>query len=245
MSDSPTTWGLADACEAGTITTSTIDWVDVPVAEDDLILTVPKDALKIPFPQAGGRVMRAPCSYQEWLRAAKALGCCSLTIAWAKAVWNAAPKKQTPVELVITAADSMQMGTLEWLVRSEDRIDAQCADYGPDDWGRGAMKEWYIDPMMMEQSPITGCCNWGFVWPEGVKGREKLPWGPDHPDQPPGGRHVWTQIDYSQKKYDLALRWARRISDGSPVDLVEVECSKFPALATRLRHEYGTATVPA
>ena len=238
MSDSPASWGLAAAIAAGTA--APIDYVDVPYPPDDIILTVPKDALKMPFPQAGGRVMRAPCSYKEQIQVATSLGCCSAIIPWAKAIWLAAPIKQKPVELVANLQQSLLMGTLEDLLRSEDLIDAQMASAmasaGPDAWGRGAMKGWYIDLMMVEQGALTGACNWGFVEPDK---------GPDHPDQSPGGRHLWSQIDYSQKLYDLVMRWARRISDGSPVDLVELQCTKFPTLAARLRAEYGPAVLPA
>lgn len=225
--NAPTSWGLAAAVAAGTAVMPDMVWVPVP--EDDVLLSVPRDAIKLPFPQAGGRVMRAPCSYKEWLDAARSIGACSMAVNWGRAAWRAAPRKQTPVELVVTAADAEQMGTLAFLVRSEDMIDAQVADYGPNDWGRGAMKCWYVDPMMMELG-VTGVCNWGFVHPGGTV------------DQSPGGRHTWEQVDYSQKMYDWCMRWARRISDGSWVDVVEVLCAKFAAnaaLVARIRREYG------
>lgn len=227
--NAPASWGLSDAVAAGV---AVPDYVEVPYEPDDVVLTTLRDALKMPFPQAGGRVMRAPCSYREQIQVARSLGCCSATIEWAKAIWRAAPFKQNPIELVVTDADAEQMGTLEWLVRREDRLDAQMAAAPPGAWGRGALKGWYVDPMMMEQGPL-GACNWGFVRPSGVA------------DQSPGGRHDWNQIDYSQVEEDLVLRWARRLSDGSPVDLVELQCRKFPALAARLRAEYGPATIPS
>lgn len=222
--NAPTSWGLAAAVSAGTAVMPDMVWVPVP--EDDLLLSVPREAIKVAFPQAAGRVMRAPCSYREWLDAARVIGAASLTIAWAKAVWRAAPRKQDPVELVATPADAFNMGTLAFLTRSEDLIDRQVAGYGPDEWGRGAMKAWVIDPLMMEQGP-HGCCNFGFIHPNGVA------------DQNAGGRHDWNQIDYSQKVFDFCERWAKRISDGGYVDVIEVQCQKFPALADRLRAEYG------
>jgi hypothetical protein len=239
---SPASWGLADAVAAGTL--APVDWVDVPYVPDDVVLTVPADALRIAFPSAGGRVMRAPCSYREQVQVARDLGCVSASVDWARAIWRAAPRKQAPVELVRTPADAQQMGTLAFLVRAEDLRDAAVTGYSSCDWGRGAMKGWYVDPLMLEQGD-DGACNWGFVHPPPA-GADPTPAALDaclaHPDQTPGGRHNWFQIDYSQTVYDLPKRAARRISDGSPIDLVELLVGKFAAnarLVARIRAEYG------
>jgi hypothetical protein len=222
--NAPASWGLAAAVAAGIA--EPISWVTVPYEPDGVLLVVPADALRMPFPQAGGRVMRVPCSYREQVQLCRAQGWASMTVAWAQAVWKAAPKKQRPVELVVTAADAYAMGTLAFLEHAEDLRDAEVAGYAPGEWGRGMLKGWYVDPMMSEQG-ADGACNWGFVEPNG------------QPDQTPGGRHNNLQIDYSQALYDFVPRWLARLDGSGWVDAVELQCARFPSLATRTRQDYG------
>jgi hypothetical protein len=219
----PLTWGLADAVEAGTI--EEITWVDVSCQGLDLVLTTPRDALRC---TVSGRTLRASLSYKEQIRVCRALGCVSPLVAWSRAIWQAAPSKQNPVELVRTAADAAQMGSFDFLCRMNDAIDAQLAGAGADAWGRGAAKVWAIDPMMTEQG-ATGACNLGFTHPDGKE------------DQPPGGRHDWLHLDYSQLCLDLCKRAATRL-DGTPVDLLDLQCQAFPALHARLTEEYGAGS---
>ncbi len=220
--NAPLSWGLADAIEAGEAETP--DWIDVDVPDEDLVLTTPRDALRMTI---NGRLLRASLSYQEQIRVCRLLGCVSPTVVWSRAIWMAAPIKQNPDELVRTAQDAAQMGTLDFLVRINDAIDASLDAGAVALWGRGAAKSWNVDPMMLEQGPSVGACNFGFVHPNG------------HEDQPPGGRHNWLHLDYSQLAIDLCKRQARRLSDGSPVDLLELQCKTFPQLAKRLAEEYG------
>jgi hypothetical protein len=187
------------------------------------VLTTPRDALRMTL---SGRLMRPSISYQEQLRICRALGCVSPTVAWSRAIWQGAPTKQDPVELVRTPQDAEQMGTMNYLIRINDAIDASLDPNDNGAWGRGAAKAWCVDPMMMELGN-EGACNWGFVHPNG------------HEDQPPGGRHNWLHLDYSQLCLDLCKRSARRVSDGTTVDLLDVQCESFPQLAERLRREYG------
>jgi hypothetical protein len=223
--NAPLSWGLADAIENGT--SESIDWIDVACPAIDLVLTLPKLPIRCPIE---GRIMVASLSYAEQVRVCRLLGCVSPTSAMYQAIWKASTVKIPPHPLVFTAADAAQMGTLAFLTKANDLWEAELAKHADElaaegAFARGYWKCWEIGPLMTEQG-LHGAENEGYEYPDG------------HELQNPGGRHNDQHLDDSQVAEDLPKREARRISDGSVVDLLELERAQFPALRQRLL-EYG------
>jgi hypothetical protein len=224
--NAPLTWGLANAIEDGSA--EPIDWIDVSCPELDLVLTVPRLPLRCSIE---GRMMVASVNYREQVRICRLLGCVSPTSAMYQALWKASTVKIPPHPLVFIAADAAQMGTLAFLTKANDLWEAELANHAAElaadgAFARGYWKCWEVGSLMMEQGP-NGAENEGYEYPNG---REL---------QNPGGRHNDRHLDDSQACEDLPKREARRISDGSLVDLLELERTQFPALRARLTLEYG------
>lgn len=224
--DSPSTWGLADAIEAGTA--PEIDWIDVTCPRAELVLTVPRLPLAC---RVGDRVIRPSLSYAEQVRVCRVLGCVSPTYEWYLEIWHMAPVKLSPRPLVKTATDAAVMGTLDFLARENDAFEAQLAQHAqrlaqPGAFARGFCKLWIVHPKMADLGR-HGACNVGFRYPNGTE------------IQAPGGRHNDTHLDYSQWAWDLPRREARDMK-GRPVDLLERQCALMHGLATRLRAEYDS-----
>jgi hypothetical protein len=122
------------------------------------------------------------------------------------------------------------MGGIDFLRKENDAFEAQLAAHAselakPGAFARGFCKVWLVGPMMLELGK-HGAENEGFRYPDG------------HELQHPGGRHYDTHIDYSQWAWDLPKRTARRLN-GTAIDLLDLQCTQLPVLASRLRNEYG------
>jgi hypothetical protein len=227
--DTPLSWGLADAISANDGTAEDINWIDVPIAELDLIFTVPRMPLRM---KINDRMMAVSASYAEQVRVCKLLGCVSPTHAWFQAIWRAAKVKLTPCPLVSTATDAMKMGDFDFLTRENDNFDKQIAANAdalsdPTVFPRGFAKAWLMGILMGEQG-AHGAENEGFEYPDG------------HELQHEGGMHNDSHLDYSQWIWDIIKRMAKKISTGEQVDLLELQRAQFPQFKARL-DEYENA----
>lgn len=229
LTDKPTSWQLADAIVDGTA--GTPEWVTRRFPDLDLEVKALRGPLRRPV---NGRLLVVASSYHEQLAVCRALKAISPTHSIFQALWRACTVKLTPKPLVITAADSLQMGSLAWLIKANDAYEAEIEAHTldltkvEDSDARGYWKAWLIGLLMREQG-ADGAENEGFIYPDG------------HELQHEGGAHNGAHLDYSQAIADLVLRVARRISTGELVDLREVFCGWFPALADRIRAEYPDA----
>ena len=222
---SPTSWGLAEAIEAGK--SVPIDWIEVLCRKSGLVLTVPRLPLACVI---DGRPVHASLNYAEQVKICRILGCVSSTYEWYVDIWAASTLKLIPKPLVRTAADAAAMGTLPFLLRENDEFEKQlqaasAALEAAGSFPRGFCKQWIIHPKMADLGR-RGACNVGFRSPNGVE------------IQKPGGRHNELHLDYSQWAWDLPKRFAKDLS-GNSVDLLELQCKLMPGLASRLRTEYG------
>ena len=178
-------------------------WADVEL-DGGLTVCVATDALRARVPEAADPI-RLPASYAETIAICRALGCLPPTAAISDATWSAATVRVRPRPLVMTAADALQMATVEWTLRHHVAIEGQLrerdvreraliADVG---------KDWILDPGL----DVRGAVNYGWRSLTGA------------PLQSLGHQHDAAHWDYSQ-----VLRLVRRTArlDGSEVDLLDV-----------------------
>ncbi len=187
---------LLAAAERGEL--APIQWTEID-AGGGLLVTVSCDALKARIPEVE-RPLRLPASYAETIVICKALGCLPPTRAISDAIWDAAAAFVPPHALVLTAADTRLMNTVEWSIRHNDAIDA--ADLDPAALAADVGKDWILDNGIAQR----GAVNYG--------------WRVDrtHLLQPLGHAHDAAHWDYSQ-----VLRAVQReaVLNGTTIDLLD------------------------
>ena len=194
---------LLRAFEAGT--TEEITWVDVTVG--DLVITVASDAMKAPL--ADRAAVRLPVSYAEAVTICQALECVAPTQPICDAVFAQAKAQLDFVPLVLTAADTAKMDTVEFVLRFDDGVEKEltAADVDDGDLVFGAWKLWILHARIVEK----GAVNYGF-WDTSKK--------PPSPVQTVGGQHDDSHYDYSQLLQPVK-RMARKAGTGEAVDLLD------------------------
>lgn len=190
--------------------TEEIRWVDVKLG--DLIITVASDALKAPLNDRG--FVRLPVSYRETIEICRDLECIAPTQAICDAMFAQAKSQLNLVPLVMTAADSAKMPTVDFVLKFHDRVEKQLATLNQQDVGLvcGAWKYWLLHPRLN----VLGAVNYGF-WDKSKR--------PPAVIQTPGARHDAAHYDYSQLIQPIQ-RKARRADTGAEVDLLEYIAQK-------------------
>lgn len=183
--------------------TEAINWVELQVG--DLILTVAADAMKAPLNDRTG--VRLPISYAEQVALCREMNCVSATQAMADAMFKNAKAQLNFVPLVMTAADSMKMATVDFTLRFHDGVEKQLADKDQSGLIFGAWKLWIMHQRLGER----GAVNYGF-WDKSKN--------PARPIQTVGGQHDAAHYDYSQL-FQPIQRLARKASTGEIVDLLD------------------------
>ncbi len=195
--------------------TEEIRWVDVKLG--DLIITVASDAMKAPLNDRG--FVRLPVSYKETIEICRDLDCIAPTQAMCDAIFAQAKSQLNFVPLVMTAADSAKMPTVDFVLKFHDRVEKQLATLGQQDAGLvcGAWKYWLLHPRLN----VLGAVNYGF-WDKSKR--------PPTVIQTPGARHDPSHYDYSQLLQPIQ-RKARHAVTGEEVDLLDyiAKKEKIPA----------------
>ncbi len=207
--------------------TEALTWVDLPVG--DLTVTVAADAMKAPL--AGRAGVRLPVSYAEAVILCRELECVSPTQAIADAMFAKAASQLSYVGLVLTAADSAKMTSVDFALKFDDGVRKQLAAKPPAEPGLtfGAWKLWLLHARLAER----GAVNYGF-WDKSRK--------PPRPIQTVGGKHGPSHYDYSQL-FQPVKRWARKTATGEPVDLLE-HIARKDRVAPRFLDPYRQAPDP-
>ena len=189
---------LLAAAERGEL--APIQWTEID-AGGGLVVTVSSDALKARIPEVE-RPLRLPASYAETIVICKALGCLPPTQAVSDAIWAAAAVIVPPHALVLNAADTRLMNTVEWSIRHNDAIDAANVDLDPAVLVADVGKDWVLDNGIAQR----GAVNYGWR----VSKTRLL--------QPLGHAHDAAHWDYSQ-----VLRAVKRdaVLNGEAIDLID------------------------
>ena len=189
---------LLAAAERGEL--APIQWTQID-AGGGLLVTVSSDALKARIPEVE-RPLRLPASYAETIVICKALGCLPPTQAVSDAIWGAAAVIVPPHALVLSAADTRLMNTVEWSIKHNDAIDRAAPALDPTVLVADVGKDWVLDNGIVQR----GAVNYG--------------WRIDktHPLQPLGHAHDAAHWDYSQ-----VLRAVKRdaVLNGEAIDLID------------------------
>jgi len=183
-------------------------WVDVPWPDAGVVLTVGAHALRAPLGPEG-KLVRVPSSYADGLRIDQLLGWIAPSAEVSDLLWQAATVRLTPVPM-----GASPLMASEGVVRSYNaKIDAQVPAGREGELAADEGKDWIVSNRNAFRSGRSAT-TYGWRQSSGVPiqtlGKDNVQ--PAHDDQ---------HVDYSQLKRPIK-RMARRISDGSPIDLVDV-----------------------
>ncbi|MBK8254952.1 MAG: hypothetical protein IPK82_20130 [Polyangiaceae bacterium] len=197
-----------------------VTWVDLPwegrgvTAGMRLTLKVSAHAVRAPVhvDGMGTLLLRLPVTYREQLEICRLRRWFPLTQSISDAIWFAA-RRMSPVTLgkwdtpEHQKESSRKMGTVEWSVQFNEKLDSQIPLGG---WNRlwaPEGKEWIVHPKIAQRGK-SGAVNYGLHGADGA------------PIQPPGTAHDWEHWDYSQTL--RAMQWEGTDPTGAKVSVLDV-----------------------
>ena len=201
-------------------------WVEVPF--QGYRVFVGADALRA---QLGGKLRRLPVSYEDVIAICTKQNWVPPTSALSDAIYRAAAVKLEPNPQgkwgtpALDAETSRKMMTLEFVVSHNDAIDRLILAEKQGKLVSTVGKDWILSPRNIlkarEAPTLPAATTYGWHQKNGVPIQ-----GLGNDFAPP--QHSTGHFDYSQIMRPIQ-RWAIRVSDGMPVDLLKVLCAKMPA----------------